>query len=187
MWSETIEVFLNIIETSLILTGLLFTAFQLNHAARSITQASEHNKEANEWNRKIAAQNALDRLAASPILSKLQARFNYIDEKAIIPVQEIEKACNDDNDLKNELFDLLNSYEKIARGVNLGMYDDEVIRVGRRGAISKAYFSFGELILHRRQHYGAPNAWKELEVLVQRWETSDPTWLLAELKKPPFC
>ena len=76
---------------------------------------------------------------------------------------------------------LLNSYERLARGVNLGIYDDDVIKMGRRMAISKAYFSFAEMIANRRNEYGAPNAWIELEMLLTKWGSSDPTWLSKQL------
>ena len=181
MWKETAELFLGFAETIIILAGLLAAAYQIRQTARAVDQASDRHKEENDWNRKIAAQTALERTGASPVLSKLQKRFRYIDKRMIIPFDEIESACAEDDELKTELFGMLNSYEKIARGVNFGIYDDSVIRAARRGSISKAYLAFLEMIEHRRTEYGARQAWKELESLVLSWEASDPTWLTGEL------
>ncbi|MDF1618956.1 DUF4760 domain-containing protein [Pseudothioclava nitratireducens] len=170
MWQQSIGFFIEVISTILIFVGLLVAAYQIHQTRLSLDQSAEHHKQANIWNRKVAAQQALDQLKGSPVLSKLQSRFRYIDHKEVIPLGELRAAFEADPDLQPDLYELLNSYEKLARGVNLGIYDEEVIRVGRRGAMSKAYVAFREVIDARRTDYGAPNAWLELERLVLRWE-----------------
>jgi Domain of unknown function (DUF4760) len=175
-----LELYLGFFETGLILLGLLIAAYQVHQAAKAVNQGADHHREANAWNRKIAAQDALDKIGSSPVLSKIQQRFKYIDQLRRIPISEIDVACAEDPELKVELFELLNAYEKLARGVNMEIYDNDVIRIGRRGAITKALYSFSEMIEHRRISYGAPSAWKELELLVEQWEASQPTWLSLE-------
>lgn len=186
MWATSVQVLLDIVESLLIFLGLLVAAYQIHQAAKSIDQASEHHREANVWNRKVAAQSALDRLGGAPVLSKLQSRFGYLDKRRVIPVDDIEAACSEDLELKAELFDLLNSYEKLARGVNLDIYDNTVIKTGRRGAMSKAFLSFSALISHRRITHNSPNAWKELEDLIRNWELHEPSWLSKEFGAFPF-
>ncbi|PCD76203.1 DUF4760 domain-containing protein [Pseudothioclava arenosa] len=170
MWYETFLLFIEITSTILVFSGLLFAAYQIHQTRLSLDLSAAQHLEANEWNRRIAAQQALDQLKGSPVLSTLQTRFRYIDTKEVIPLERLRKAFEEDANLQPDLYGLLNSYEKLARSVNLGIYDEEVIRVGRRGAMSKAFLAFKEVIEARRVDYGAPNAWLELEKLVTRWE-----------------
>lgn len=165
------------------LIGLVWVALQLKTAKVQLQLSAEQQRLASEqmvlsvkaqkaqydWNRRLAAQNALNDYNQADIGSKIRKKFDYLNSKETIPLSEIEKEFLEDADLQSDLHKLLNSYEALARGVFQGIYDIEVIEVGRRNAILNLYRAFSNYIDNRREKFSS-KAWAELDVLVSEWK-----------------
>jgi len=144
------------------LGGLVYAGFQLNLSYR--VHQAEH-----DWNRRLAAQNALKDYARSAAMSRLQAAFDYLNRKEAIPLAEVEEKFKADPELQNELHNMLNAYEGLARGVAHNIYDEDVVKAGRRRLMMKAFRTFHAYIEDRRARMSAPSAWSELEGITNRW------------------
>lgn len=68
------------------------------------------------------------------------------------------------------LVNFLNTYESMARGINLGAYDEKIFKVARQVITKNTYFAFEDFITLYRSHYDRPHAWIEFEKLVFRWK-----------------
>ena len=164
------------------LVGLAYAGIQLRAANTQIQNAGEQLKNAgaqleasykinsadHDWNRRMAAQAALKEYNQSVLTSALQAEFNYLNCSESIPLKDIQKGFEGNPALQNELHQILNFYEGLARGVFQQIYDEEVIKTGRRGAIIKALRAFSSYIEDRRSTL-SPFAWSDLDALVAKW------------------
>lgn len=177
--AEIFSVFFSVIEAVLVFVGLLIAAYNIHQAKLSFDENVKQSAAANSWNKKISAQNALEKIDNSVVLSRLQEKFDYVNRKGKIPLAQVQSAFEKDPSLQVDLYSLLNTYEKIARGVNLGIFDNDVVRLGRRRSMAKAFLAFEEVISDRRENYGAATAWAELEKLLTDWENAAP---LADTK-----
>ncbi|MDB2437552.1 DUF4760 domain-containing protein [Hellea sp.] len=152
--------------TLIILTiALVITAFQLN-------LLRQNRIEQHDWNRRIAAQKALYEYKAKGAWKHLDAVFDYHDDTNPIQAKEIKEAFLKEDNLKSELFDLLNFYESLARGINYGIYDESVIKAARKNAMIKVTHFFKAYIRHYRQEKN-PHAWIQFTDTVERWKNED--------------
>lgn len=126
-WSLIIN---GIIAASMML-GLFFGVRQLKSLVESNQISQKIAKDAHDWNRRSAAQDALRDLRKSVLLSKLNQHFDYLNLDGEIALNRIEKGFREEAELQNELHGLLNYYEGLARGVRQGIYDEEVVRTAR--------------------------------------------------------
>ncbi len=158
-----------IVVDSLLLIGVVVAATQAYLARRSLDLSTIIHRENHDWNRRMAAQSALSSYNSSVILSSLHSEFSYIDRRDPISIAEMNAAFENNPDLKEDLHKLLNFYESLARGVHQKIYDEEVIKVGRKGAMVRAYRAFLPYIEQRRRANNSPTAWCELESIAARW------------------
>ena len=141
--------------------GVLYAVQQLRVLVRS--HADNH-----EWNRRVAAQEAIARISTSVRGEDIQAKFKYVGRPDPVPLQEVLQAFEEDPGLRMKLNRLLNGYEGLARGVFLAVYSEAVVKNARRGPMIHTFTAFSEYINHRRQS-GSPRAWIEYETLVEDW------------------
>ena len=125
-----------------------------------------------DWNRRLAAQEALRHFNYSLLDSPLREKFDYLTLKRAIPLQEILEAFNQNATLRSNAHQLLNYYESLARGINQGIFDEEVIKVARKNAMSMNVIAFQHYITDRRTI--SPKAWLELTDIVQKWKDEPP-------------
>lgn len=156
--------------TSLIaLGGLAYAGFQLKQGREYSELAYRVHLADHEWNRRLAAQNALKDHSQSVTISSLQKAFDYLNRKEAIPLGEVEEKFKSDPELQKELHDMLNAYEALARGVFQRIYDEDVVKAGRQRTMTKAFRTFHAYIEDRRIKMSAPYAWAELERLANQW------------------
>ena len=148
-----------------------FAAVQLWQGRQALEQSAKAQEAENTWNQQIAAQSALSEYGTSVELSLLQEKFDYlsIGQVGTIPLDKILNEIEADPNVRTDLHKLLNYYEKIARGVLQGLYDGEVVKAARRGAMTRALRGFASYVDHRRE-VGSPKAWCDLQTLVEEWE-----------------
>ena len=133
-----------------------------------IQAAYKVNAADHDWNRRMASQAALKEYNQSILSSALQSEFDYLNCTESIPLEKILDGFNKHPALQNELHQLLNFYEGLARGVFQNIYDEEVIKAGRRSAMMKAFRAFNSYIEMRRKT-SSPTAWTDLGSLVAQW------------------
>jgi len=149
--------------------GLFYAGLQLRHSKKMHELTYRVHLADHDWNRRMAAQNAIAEFNQSQLSSALQEAFNYLNLKEPIPLREIEEKINNTPALQNDLHQLLNTYESFARGVIQNIYDEEVIKAARCRVMCKAYRVFQSYIDFRRVSLNAPKAWSDLKYLVQKW------------------
>lgn len=157
-----------------VIVGLWFAGVQFKQGRLALEHTAQSHEEEYLWRRKIAAQEALASYSSSVVLSDLQKQLNYLEigRRGCIDLDELEQKLEASPDLRADLHRLLNYYEALARGVLQGLYDDEVIKAGRRGAMNRAYSGF-ECYIVKRRDSGSPNAWIDFETLIRRWDEAD--------------
>ncbi|HRF05245.1 DUF4760 domain-containing protein [Accumulibacter sp.] len=154
--------------TLITLCGLIYAGIQLKKTKEQLQATYKISAADHDWNRRMAAQAALSEYNQSITLSGLQSTLNYLNCTEAIPLSKIQKGFTDHPDLQNELHQLLNFYEGLARGVSHRVYDVEVIKAGRRSAMINTLRAFNSYIESRRKE-SSPTAWTDLEALVAEW------------------
>ena len=150
------------------LGGLIYAGIQLKKTKEQLQATYKINEADHDWNRRMASQAALKEYNQSILSSSLQSEFDYLNCSESIPLKKIEEGFNKHPELQKELHQLLNFYEGLARGIFQNIYDDEVIKAGRRNAMMKALKAFNSYIESRRRT-SSPSAWTDLESLVAQW------------------
>ena len=165
---EIISLAISVVLLIITIFGLFYAGFQLKCAKKALEMSVKVHSADHDWNRRLAAQNALKEYNQSMIISSLQKKFDYFNRKEAIHLSEVEEKFSSNVNLQNDLHQLLNFYEGLARGVFQQIYDEEVIKAGRRGSMIKALRAFNSYIEDRRAKF-SPKAWCEFESLVAKW------------------
>lgn len=151
------------------LGGLAYAGVQFKKTKEQLQAAYKINAANHDWNRRMAAQAALKEFNQSVLISGLQSEFDYLNCNDPIPLKKIQEGFNNSPTLQRELHQLLNFYEGLARGVFQNIYDEEVIKAGRRSVMIRASKSFSSYIENRRKTSSSNAAWDNLEALVVQW------------------
>ena len=154
------------------LGGFVYAGIQLKKTTEQLRAAYEINEADHDWNRRIAAQDALKEYNQSILSSELQSEFNYSNCTESIPLKKIEEGFNKHPNLQAELHQLLNFYEGLARGVFHGVYDEKIIKAARYNSMRKVFRAFNSYIESRRRA-SSPTAWKDSESLVDQWKADE--------------
>lgn len=77
-------------------------------------------------------------------------------------------SIHDENEDISAINNVLNLYERLSLGVNMGIYDLKTINRISGKLLIDNYERFQEYILYRRELKKAPNAWKEFETLIEK-------------------
>ena len=165
---EMYSLIISVVIALVTLGGLIYAGFQLKKTKEHLQAAYKINEADHDWNRRMASQAALKEYNQSILSSGLQSEFDYLNCTESIPLSKIKDGFDKHPDLQTELHQLLNFYEGLARGVFQNIYDDEVIKAGRRSAMMKALRAFNSYIESRRKT-SSPTAWTDLESLVAQW------------------
>lgn len=120
-----------------------------------------------EWNRRIATQDAITKVREINI-DALNQEFGYADQLTAIPLKNINEKFKENPDLQMMCHKLLNFYEGLASGVNLGIYDEMTLKINRRGAMERDFAKFREYILYRRDQV-SKSLFIEQEKIITRW------------------
>jgi len=98
------------------LIGLLFLGVTMLYAIKQLKILIKSHKDNHEWNRRIATKEALARQNTIDV-EGLNEKFNYLDQKQPIPLNNIQKTFEEDIKLQNKCHKLLNFFEGIAAGI----------------------------------------------------------------------
>lgn len=166
MDAQVVGVFIQAVALLLLAGTLFFTGRQVSAAATELR--ANH-----DWHRRIAAQDALMQQRQHVLDSGLlEKEFQHTTTRDPIPLEKINSAINALPELRRALHSYLNYYEALARGVRQAVYDEEIIKAGCRGIMTRNWIRFGHYIAHRR-NAGSPKAWLETELLLNQWQKQD--------------
>ena len=76
------------------LGGFVYAGIQLKKTTEQLRAAYKINEADHDWNRRIAAQDALKEYNQSILSSELQSEFNYLNCTESIPLKKIEEGFN---------------------------------------------------------------------------------------------
>lgn len=124
-----------------------------------------------EWNKSAYAQQKLAEFNQLDI-SVLQSndKLNFITNNDVLPLELIWEEMSKNLQLRIDIHTVLNFYESLARGIKLGIYDEEIIQAAREGGMRRMVKSYRKYIEFRRDVEQHPNAWLYLTDLVDKWE-----------------
>jgi uncharacterized protein DUF4760 len=159
-----------------IITSAFFASF---FAHRSINSAREMSRK----------KHTLDFLRDSntnPDLHKAQGVFRALVKTKTTPEDIAEYAeieNSPDDEITALIADLLNHYEEMAVAVDLGIYDNDMLKKSRFRITTRVYEVLKPFIGNRRKIKKHYTLWIQFERLVSKWET-DP--LLVEHVLKPY-
>lgn len=146
----------------LILFVLVVTAY---FALKGINETKNIHKETLNWNRMYQTQNILKELNDSFV--PLKYKFTPQDLDTSFLIEEVMSVI-EDRDLVSKIDKRLNSYESIARGIRLGLYDEELVKLSRRTVLVGKFFNNKNYIEHFRKRRNK-RIYRNLEWLAEKW------------------
>lgn len=155
-----------------VIVGLVYGGIQLKHAAFQISETRRIHQENHDWNRRLAAQEALRAYNYSLLSSPLQDVFDYLNVSEPIPLAKLTEEFANNPKLQPDLHQLLNYYEGLARGIHQSLFDEEIVKSARKNAMMMAEKAFTNYLDKRRENVN-PHAWRELSSLISRWRSQD--------------
>ncbi|MCB1889424.1 MAG: DUF4760 domain-containing protein [Rhodocyclaceae bacterium] len=151
-----------------------FVAFRrLSSIQAAIERLASEHRVQNEFMRRKASQDAIGNFAFSTLSAELHSTFGYVDLNYPLPLSSVEDVFKKDDAHRQKLIVLLRNYEGLARGINHGIYDEDVVRVALRGSMIGFARAFSIYIADRRTKLANPLLWIELTSLTERWASED--------------
>ena len=185
---------MNCLDWNLCFQGI--TAIAAAVTAYGVIVAYKTLKANHDWNRRhlaiekiIEIQNCLSKLREK----EFETELHFSSRKEPFSLEEIhKKICEYDKNgsikrdnngyciltstgrkISSQIREYLNSYEIIAVAVRENTFDEEIVKETLKGNMIKAYRIFQNYIEHLRDFYKRPNAYKDLEILVKKWESEE--------------
>jgi len=150
------------------------------YLAKQIHQQSTIHSENHEWNRRIETQKALDAYNRLESVVALNQKFEFMQKKHAIPCSDILEAVKDSN-LRVHMARLLNYYENLSNGVDLGIYDEEIIKSARRNVMIRTFEAFSEYMDYERRERNHL-AYVKFRAIVEKWtKEGEQTLVLKKL------
>jgi hypothetical protein len=151
---DQVKLIFDLVETPIILLTLAVTVFFSWRTSRDTKRAM--------------TTDALDSFAQRicQLYDEVKQIFDEEEYQETIKYAVIREKMRDPQAAR-KLKNLLNEYERLARGVHLGVYDEVVVRLARRANLIATYKRYKELISARRK--AGSRSWEFLEKLAERW------------------
>ena len=154
-----------------VIVGNLIISISLVITIIQIRLLVKNHKDNHDWNRRIETQKAIDRIRAVDA-HKLNEVFGFKYRREPIPLDEIISKFESDWDLERQCILLLNTYEALAAGAKLGIYDEDVIAMVRKGAMQRTFTRFKLYIEHIRCHT-KNTTYQEYQKLIKKWDDKE--------------
>ncbi|NVK66089.1 MAG: DUF4760 domain-containing protein [Flavobacteriales bacterium] len=148
------------------------TREQLTNAIKLIELTKEIHQGNHDWNRRIAAQDAIVAFRNQNKTKELRDALGGIDINDAIPLKTIIKKFGTNSELKGYIHSVLNTFEGYSRGILQGIYDEEVIKKGLKGTMIRYFNCFRPYIIHIRETRN-PLLYNEFEGMINRWKTEE--------------
>ncbi len=174
---EIISIIITSLALLLTIGGLYYAGNQIRLARKQLTSAIESIKltkeihqENHDWNRRIAAQDAIVVFRNQNKTKELREALGGIDINDAIPLNTILEKFKTDSDLRGYIHSVLNTFEGYSRGILQGIYDEEVIRTALTGTMVRYFNCFRPYIIYIREKRN-PALFNEFEGMVNKWKT----------------
>lgn len=169
---ELLTVIISSASLIILVIGLLYGAKQIKNALVQIADTRRIHQDNHDWNRRLAAQEALRSYNYSLLSSPIQMVFNYLNVSEPIPLKNIQLEFDKDKTLQSDLHQLLNFYEGLARGIHQALFDEDVVKAARKNAMVMVEKGFLNYIENRREEVNQ-YAWSELSAIIGKWKNED--------------
>ena len=156
-------------ENYISLFSAVLLAISVLYLAKQVKIARKTHSENHEWFRRIETRKALDSYNRLEAVAKLDEAFNYLRARQPIALQEVQEKLENSSELRVNLLRLLNFYEGLANGIDLGIYDEVIIRETRRGNMMRAHIAF-EAYMDFHRNDRNPRAYIKYRALIQKWQ-----------------
>jgi len=163
------------------MTGIIIQAISTSilaisviYAGRQITLLRKQHGENHDWNRRIAAQQAIrEYREIQASIEDLSHHFDYHNRTEGVAADNFNKKFEEVKHLQTSLHTALNYFEGLARGVRQGIYDEEVVKNAFHGSMISVYECFKYYICSRRKKWDNQKLWFELEALIDKWKQEE--------------
>lgn len=142
---------------------------QLNNALENIELTRKIHKENHDWNRRIASQNVINSFRNQNKTKELRESLVQIDINDAIPLETVLNKFKTDLNLQGYIHSVLNTFEGFSRGINQGIYDEEVMKTALIGTMIRYFNCFRPYIVHIR-NVRNPELFSEYEGLINIWK-----------------
>ncbi len=175
---EHLSIILEVISAAAVVISILYLAKRIKLQTEAQKLQLEQLKqqflihsENHEWSRRIETQKALDSYNRLEAVLTLNEKFSFLSEKHAIPLNTILNVIQAENDhgIKVHLSRLLNYYENLSNGVDLAIYDEEIIKSARRNVMIRTHTAFSEYMDYERRERNSL-AYTKFGALVNKWE-----------------
>lgn len=96
-----------------------------------------------------------------------------MNRKEAIPLEEIALKFKQDSSLQTAVHMYLNAYNSLCRGIEMSVFDEEVIKKSRGSALRKIYRAFEAYIEQRRKDRDFPTLWSSMQRFSHKWSLED--------------
>lgn len=185
--------YINLLLVNITSFAALVAFYQLKVNEKILKNSQNEILVNHEWNKQqltmIEAKKGRESIKKA--IRLLQEKINFNERHKPFSVNEIhdficEKnyTLNDNKNLakmtkqgiliKHAIMDILNYYEFLAIGINVGIFDKNTIKKSLKTIMSRAFFIFEEYIYHLRgDRHKRKTAFIELEQIVKEWKKED--------------
>jgi DNA-binding transcriptional ArsR family regulator len=157
---------INIFVNAISAIGVITSVFYL---ARQVKVASKVHGENHDWNRRIETKHALDSYNRLEAVMLLNEAFDYMGERHAIDKDIILNKLVEEPQVRVHLMRLLNFYEGLANGIDMGLYEEIIVREARRGNMIRTHTAFKEFMNYHRAEVNEL-AFIKYRALVEKWE-----------------
>jgi hypothetical protein len=116
--------------------------------------------------------NEVARIIDDMVEKKVQRDRQNNKSPAATEVFSPEYVNNADNGVRGFVFKILNEYEYICAGANLGIFREDVIIKIRGDGLMQTWKTYAEFITHRRKLPEGKNAWNECDSIKEKIEAT---------------
>lgn len=173
---EVVKLILQGLTLLTVVVGLVFTIYQLHLLRRSYVDAHDQLHllrqsyvDAHEWNRRKAAQEAIETVRDladdTPLLDE---KFQIMSRNHPHSLEQVTAECDASGEVRTALHKRLNHFEMMAIGVKQGVLDEQVVKEAYKVMLRRSVNLFCHYIEHRR-NTGNPEAWLTFETLSKKW------------------
>jgi len=160
---------LHIVELILHFASAMAIALSVLYLAKQVKLSKISHEQNHDWNRRIETRRALDRYDRLPAVIKLNEAFSYSQSRQPIKLNNILKELKSNPDLRKYLLELLNFYEALANGIDMGIYEELIIRESRRNNMIRTFTAFSEYVEHFQNEHNE-TAYVKFQSLVNTWK-----------------
>lgn len=155
-----------------LLGGFWFAGRQLRQAQHELHALKETHRQNHDFQRRQAAQQAVNDFNYSNLSADLISVFKYTDKNEVLDLTSIDSELARNAEARTKLIMLFRHYEGLARGINCGIYDESVVKSAHRTTLTRFARIFRAYIEDRRLKLN-PRLWIEFTELADRWASED--------------